>query len=447
MMLFLELALLLACIVIGARIGGIALGTVSGIGLVLFVFLFAMPPGSPPATVLGMILAVITALSMMEAAGGLDYMVEMAEKVLRKNPGRITFLAPIVTYVLIFAAGTQHVIYALLPVIAEVARKAGVRPERPLSISVIAAQQGLIASPVSAVTVALVAVLASTRSGAGLPQIMMVTIPATLIGMTAGILSVNWKGKPLAEDPEYQRRLAEGLVKPPEERAPLEGAARTRAMGSCLLFLGAVAVVVAVGLFPKLRPLFETVKDGATVTGRVEMGPAIMIVMLAAAGLITLLFKAKPADAIKGGLMRGGLVAIISILGVSWMGSSFFEANRQVIVGTISEIIGAHPWVFAFGLFVLCILLFSQAATIVILGPVGVALGLPAASLIGVYPAVNGNFFLPTYGTVLAAVSFDQTGTTRIGKYLLNHSFMIPGLVTTATATVAALLLSSVLIG
>ncbi|HHQ47284.1 MAG TPA: anaerobic C4-dicarboxylate transporter [Acidobacteria bacterium] len=446
-MLFLELALLLACIVIGARIGGIALGTVSGIGLVLFVFVFAMPPGNPPATVLGMILAVITALSMMEAAGGLDYMVEMAEKVLRKNPGRITFLAPIVTYVLIFAAGTQHVIYALLPVIAEVARKAGVRPERPLSISVIAAQQGLIASPVSAVTVALVAVLASTKSGAGLPQIMMVTIPATLIGMTAGILSVNWKGKPLAEDPEYQRRLAEGLVKPPEERAPLEGAARTRAMGSCLLFLGAVAVVVAVGLFPRLRPLFETVKDGATVTGRVEMGPAIMIVMLAAAGLITLLFKARPADAIKGGLMRGGLVAIISILGVSWMGSSFFEANRQVIVGTISEIIGAHPWVFALGLFVLCILLFSQAATIVILGPVGVALGLPAATLIGVYPAVNGNFFLPTYGTVLAAVSFDQTGTTRIGKYLLNHSFMIPGLVTTATATVAALALSSILIG
>ncbi len=444
-MLFLELALLLTCIVIGARLGGIALGTVSGIGLVLFVFLFAMPPGSPPATVLGMILAVITALSMMEAAGGLDYMVEMAESVLRKNPGRITVLAPLVTYLLIFAAGTQHVIYALLPVIAEVARKAGVRPERPLSISVIAAQHGLIASPVSAVTVALVAVLGGMD--VGLPQIMMVTIPATLIGVTAGILSVNWKGRPLEQDPEYQRRLAEGLVKPPEQRPPLEGAARKRAVGSCMLFLAAVGVVVAVGLFPGLRPLFETAKDGVAVTGRVEMGPAIMIIMLAAAGLITILFGAKPADAIKGGLMRGGLVAIISILGVSWMGSSFFEANREVIVGTISSIIGAHPWVFAFGLFVLCILLFSQAATIVILGPVGVALGLPAHALIGVYPAVNGNFFLPTYGTVLAAVSFDQTGTTKIGKYLLNHSFMVPGLVTTATATVAALVLASILVG
>ncbi len=445
-MIWIELILLLACIVIGARLGGIALGTVSGIGLVAFVFIFAMPPGSPPGTVLGMILAVITALSMMEAAGGLDYLVEMAEKVLRKNPGRITVLAPIVTYILIFAAGTQHVIYALLPVISEVARKAGIRPERPLSISVIAAQHGLIASPVSAVTVALVAVLAG--SDVGLPQIMMVTIPATLIGLAAGTLAVSFKGVPLDQDPEYRRRLAEGLVKPPAEKARLEGDARKKAIGSCSVFLLAVAVVVAVGLFPALRPAHTIVTEaGETVSSQVEMAPAIMIIMLAAAGLITLLFKAKPADAIKGGLMRGGLVAIISILGVSWMGSSFFTANREVIVGTISSIIGAHPWVFAFGLFVLCILLFSQAATIVILGPVGVALGLPAHLLIGVYPSVNGNFFLPTYGTVLAAVSFDQTGTTKIGKYLLNHSFMLPGLVTTATATAAALLLGSVLIG
>lgn len=444
-MLLIQLAILLACIVVGARLGGIALGTVSGIGLAIFVFGFGMPPGNPPATVLGMILAVITALSMMEASGGLDYLVETAEGVLRRNPQRITFLAPFVTYILIFAAGTQHVIYALLPVIAEVARKAGVRPERPLSMSVIAAQHGLIASPVSAVTVALVAAVAGLN--VGLPQIMMVTIPATLVGVLVGTLSVAWRGRELDEDPEYQRRLAEGLVKLPEEKPRLEGPARQKAIGSCSIFLGAVGLVVLIGLFPNLRPLYEVVTEGIATTGRVEMGPAIMIVMLAAAGLITLIFKAKPADAVKGGLMRGGLVAIISILGVSWMGSSFFEANQTAIVGSISSVIGQYPWVFAFGLFVLCILLFSQAATIVILAPVGVALGLPASMLIGVYPAVNGNFFLPTYGTVLAAVSFDQTGTTKIGKYLLNHSFMIPGLVTTATATAVALALSSILIG
>jgi anaerobic C4-dicarboxylate transporter DcuA len=297
------------------------------------------------------------------------------------------------------------------------------------------------------VTVALVGVFAVAGSDVGLPQIMMVTIPATVIGLVAGTLAVAWKGASLEDDPEYRRRLEAGLVKPPEARPALEGEARRRAVGSMTVFLLAVAAVVVIGLFPALRPVHTMVDEaGKTVTGQVGMAPAIMIVMLAAAGLITILFGAKPADAIKGGLMRGGLVAIISILGVSWMGSSFFLANRQTIVGGLTSIIGAHPWVFAIGLFVLCILLFSQAATITILGPVGVALGLPASILVGVYPSVNGNFFLPTYGTVLAAVSFDQTGTTRIGKYLLNHSFMIPGLVTTATATAAALALASFLI-
>ena len=440
---WIELAILLACILIGARLGGIALGTVAGLGLVVFVFGFRMPPGSPPGTVLGMILAVITALSVMEAAGGLDYLVETAERVLRNNPQRITFLAPFLTYVLIFAAGTQHVIYSLLPVIAEVSRKAGIRPERPMSMSVIAAQHGLIASPVSAVTVALVAALAGL--GAGLPQIMLITIPATLVGVLVGTLSVAWKGKELDRDPDYQKRLADGKVTPPEQKPPLEGAERRRALGSCVVFFSAVIAVVLIGLFPALRPVYAVAAEGVTETGQVEMGRAIMIVMLAAAGLIMLLFRTNPKAAVQGNLMRSGLVAIISILGVSWLGSSFFEGNQEAIVGTISSVIETYPWIFAAGLFVLSILLFSQAATIVILMPVAVALGLPVYLLIGVYPAVNGNFFLPTYGTVLAAVSFDQSGTTRIGKYLLNHSFMIPGLVTTATATGCALFLSSLI--
>ncbi len=443
-MLFFELSILLLCIVIGARLGGIALGTVSGIGLLFFMMVLGMPPGNPPAVVLGMILAVITALSMMEAAGGMDFLVDTAEKLLRKNPRRITVLAPFITYILIFAAGTQHVIYSLLPVIAEVSTKAGIRPERPLSMSVIAAQYGLIASPVSAVTVALLAAL--TTLGVSLDQIMMVTIPATLIAVTMGILSVLWKGKELADDPEYQRRVAEGVIKQQVEKAPMDDAARKRGMGACCVFLGAVMVVVLLGLFPVLRPSYEVMVDGTLVSAQVDMGRAIMIVMLAAGGLITLLFKASPAEAVSGKLMRGGLVAIISILGVSWLGSSFFTANEQVIVGTISNFIGSYPWVFALGLFVLSILLFSQAATIVILAPVGVALGMPVHLLLGVYPAVNGNFFLPTYGTVLAAVSFDQTGTTHIGKYLLNHSFMIPGLVATISGTLSALFFASVLL-
>ena len=437
-MILVELGILLTCILVGARLGGIALGTVSGIGLVVFVFLFGMPPGQPPAVVLGMILAVITALAVMEAAGGLRFLVETAERLLRRNPSRITFVAPVVTYLLIFGAGTQHVIYSLLPVIAEVARKAGVRPERPLSISVIAAQQGLIASPISAVSVALVAALAGFD--VSLADIMLVIIPATLVGLTVGTLSIAWRGLPLNEDPDYLAALQEHELTEEQAETSLTGKARQRGAGSCAAFITAVALIVVMGIFPELRPVYATDQAGSAL--RIDMAAAIMVVMLGVAGLITLLFKASPGEAVKGDLMRSGLVAIISILGVSWMGSSFFAANEVQIIESISAVIAQAPWLFALGLFCLSILLFSQAATIVILAPVGLALGLPPQLMVGLYPAVNGNFFLPTYGTVLAAVSFDQTGTTRIGKYVLNHSFMRPGLAATIGSTVTALLLS-----
>ena len=437
---WLELALLLLCIVIGARLGGIALGTVAGIGLVLFVFVFRMPPGGPPGTVLGMIIAVITALSLMQAAGGLDFLVGAAGRFLSDRPRQVSFFAPLVTYALVFASGTQHVVYALLPVIAEVSRKAGIRPERPLSASVIAAQSGVIASPISASTVALAGLLAGAE--VSLPQILLITVPATLVGASLATLSVAFRGPELADDAEYQRRLQEGLISAQVSLPTLEGAARRRAIGSCLVFLTAIVAVILIGLFPDARPAYEKVIEGVTETGQVEMGRAIMIVMLAAGGLIMILFRPSPQAAVQGSIMRGGLVALISILGVSWLGSSFFEANQQIIVGGIAGAIQSQPWVFAAGLFTLSILLFSQAATVVTLVPVGLALGLPPYLLVGSYAAVNGTFFLPTYGTVLAAVSFDQTGTTRIGKYLLNHSFMRPGLVNTATSTAVATVLA-----
>lgn len=444
-MLVIELAILLTCILVGARIGGIGLGIVSGLGLVVYVFLLGLPPGEPPGVVLGMILAVITALALMEAAGGLDYLVAAAEKLLRRHPQRITFVAPLVTYILIFAAGTQHVIYSLLPVIAEVSRKAEVRPERPLSISVIAAQQGLIASPISAVGVALLGVLATL--GVSLPQMLAVTMPASLCGVVLGTLSVAWRGPNLADDADYQALLKDtsnartGAGSP---QAPAPARPGPGGPGSCAVFLVAVLVIVAMGLFPELRPVYDHAADGAPL--RADMAQAIMIVMLAAAGAMALLFRASPASAVSGALMRSGLVAIISILGVSWLGSSFFAGNEALIVDTIAGVIEQAPLLFALGLFVLSILLFSQAATIVILAPVGVALGLPAHLLLGLYPAVNGNFFLPTYGTVLAAVSFDQTGTTRIGNYVLNHSFMRPGLVATISSTLVAIAISSLLL-
>jgi anaerobic C4-dicarboxylate transporter-like protein len=447
--LWLQLGLLLVCILIGARIGGIGLGVVAGIGLACFVLVFAMPPGQPPTTVLGMILAVVTALAIMEAAGGLALVVALAERVLRGNPRAVTLLAPLVMYVLIFMAGTQHVAYALLPVIAEVSEKAGVRPERPLSMSVIAAQHGLIASPISAVTVALLSGLAG--AAVSLPAILVVIIPATLIGVLAGVASVAWRGPELADDPGYRQRRATVAMAAPAKTATPAAAARApfgrAAVGCCVLFLAALVGVVLLGIFPELRPEYVSVTTSGTKTGQVEMSRAIMILMLAAAGLMMLLFRPDPDAALKGSVMRGGLVAIVCILGVSWMGSSFFAANEATIVREIADVVRARPGVFALGLFVLSLLLFSQAAAVAILVPVGVALGLPAALLVGLYPAVNGNFFLPTYGTVLAAVSFDKTGTTRIGSYVLNHSFMRPGMVSTIVSTGVALVLARLVLG
>jgi anaerobic C4-dicarboxylate transporter DcuA len=442
-MIWIELLILLVCIIIGARLGGIALGTVAGIGLFAFVFLFGLPPGGPPQTVLGMIIAVITALATMQAAGGLDYLVSVAEKVMRKRPQYITFVAPVVTYLLVLASGTTHVIYALLPVIAEVSRNGKVRPERPLSISVIAGFQGVIASPISAATVAMLGFLLS--QGFSLPRLLAITIPSTFLGVVFGSLSVAWRGKALDKDSDYQVRLAKGEVKEPGPSPVLRGKDLFRARGSMLFFLSAILVVVLIGMFPNLRPAYEVAGQNVTETDQVGMGMAIMIVMIAIAGLIMIVFKASPEVALKGTIMRSGITAIICILGISWLGSSFFEGNRGFIVDGISNIVHAYPWTFAVGLFLLSSMLFSQAATVAILMPVGLALKLPPLTLVALYPAANGIFFLPTYGTLLAAVSFDQTGTTKIGRLLLNHSFMRPGLVTIISTIVIGLLLSSIL--
>jgi anaerobic C4-dicarboxylate transporter DcuA len=440
-MMWIELLILFACIVIGARLGGIGLGTMGGIGLVILVFVFGLPPGSPPGIVLGMIIAVITALAAMQSAGGLDYLISFATKVMRKNPRNITFVAPFVTFFLIMASGTQHVIYALLPVIAEVSTNAGVRPERPLSISVTASMYGVISSPISAATVALLAALVSFN--VSLLQIMIVIIPASLLGVLVGTLSVAWKGKELKDDPEYQERLKSGKIQEAAQAVEMAKEKLGNARNSLLLFLVAIVVVVFIGIFPELRPTYEMFTGETSAFHQLEMGDSIMIIMLATAGIMMMFFKAKPAEAVKGSIMNGGVVAVISILGVSWMGSSFFEGNRIEIVDGISGIIQQAPWVLVIGLFVLSMLLFSQAATVVTLMPVAVVLGMPLWILIAVYPAVNGFFFLPTYGTVLAAVSFDRTGTTKIGKYLLNHSFMLPGFVTLIATTIFAFIISS----
>jgi anaerobic C4-dicarboxylate transporter DcuA len=443
-MIWLELLIVLVCIFVGSRLGGIALGAVAGIGLVVLVFVFGLPPGMPPRTVLGMILAVITAAATMQAAGGLDYLIVIADRMLRIWPSGITLVAPVIAYVFTLAAGTGHIIYALLPVIAEVSRQAGVRPERPLSIATIASQQAITASPISAATVALLGLV--TPTGIRLQSILLICIPSTLLGSLLGAVAVMWKGPELKDDPIYKDRLAKGLIEDPASGTTLEGSHLMRARGSVITFLLAGLLVVGLGLFPSMRPTYSVSTMGQETVDQVEIAPAIMIVMLAAAGINILLFRASPVAAVKGSIMNAGMVALISIAGLGWLGSSFFEGNRHFIVHSISSVVRQHTWVFALGLFALSVLLASQAATVVTLMPIGIALGLGSPALIAAFPAVNGYFFLPTYATLLAAISFDQTGTTRIGQYILNHSFMIPGIVATVSSVVIAFLIGRIVL-
>lgn len=430
----LQFAFVLTAIIVGARLGGIGLGVMGGIGLGILTFVFGLQPTAPPIDVMLMIVAVITAASCMQAAGGLDLMVKAAEHLLRKRPAQITFLSPLVTYFFSFVAGTGHVAYSVLPVIAEVARETKIRPERPLGIAVIASQQAITASPISAATVALLGLLSGFQIS--LANILMVTIPATLLGVFLGALYSLRVGKNLEDDPEYQRRIREGLIDNRHYEA--QGVSNKRnALISVFIFILATVFIVIFGSFDNLRP--SHLVDGNVIT--VDMSAIIEILMLSAAALILLLTRANSIKAAQGSVFSAGMQAVVAIFGIAWMGDTFLQGNMTELKNSIEGIVTQMPWLFGIALFVMSILLYSQAATVRAFMPLGVALGISPYLLIAMFPAVNGYFFIPNYPTVVAAINFDQTGTTRIGKYVLNHSFMMPGLIATVTSVVTGLIL------
>lgn len=437
-MFWIHLLILLGCIIIGARIGGLGLGVMGGVGIAIFVFIFGLQPTSPPIDVMLMILAVITAAGALQAAGGLEYLVYLAEKALRKNPKYITYVAPIVTYLFTFCAGTGHVAYSVLPVIAEVSRESGVRPERPMSIAVIASQQAITASPISAATVALLALL--TGFDITLLDILLITIPSTFIACMLAAFVSSKMGKELNEDPIYLQRLEEGLA--PIKKDKKEYVASKGSKSSVIIFLIAALLVVLFGSIETLRP-------GWTIDGeftRMAMPVTIEMIMLSAAAFIILICKANVDTIVSGSIFKAGATAVVAIFGIAWMGDTFFNGNAEFITNNISSLVTAAPWLFAIALFVLSILLYSQAATVRTLMPLGITLGINPALLIAMFPAVNGYFFIPNYPTVVAAINFDQTGTTRIGKYILNHSFMVPGLIATVASIGIGILLSMVVL-
>ena len=426
----LQLLFVLVAIIIGARLGGIGLGVMGGVGLAILTFVFGLQPTTPPIDVMLMIAAVISAASCMQAAGGLDYMVKIAERLLRKNPSHVTILAPLVTYFFTFLAGTGHVAYSVLPVIAEVATETKIRPERPLGIAVIASQQGITASPISAATVALLGLLAGYDIT--LFDILKICVPATLIGVLVGAFFSMKVGKELVDDPEYQRRLQSGMLS--DKHVELKDVQnKFKAQLSVGLFLAATFLIVLFGSIPSLRPTFDGVALG--------MPSLIEILMLSAAALILLLTKTDGIKATQGSIFPAGMQAVIAIFGIAWMGDTFINGNITQLTASIEGIVTEMPWLFGLALFVMSILLYSQAATVRAIVPLGIALGMSPMMLIALFPAVNGYFFIPNYPTVVAAINFDRTGTTGIGKYILNHSFMMPGLVATVVSLVASLLL------
>ena len=429
----LQLLFVLVAIIIGARLGGIGLGVMGGVGLAILTFIFGLQPTAPPIDVMLMIAAVISAASCMQAAGGLDYMVKIAERMLRKNPSQVTIIAPLVTYTFTFLAGTGHVAYSVLPVIAEVATETKIRPERPLGIAVIASQQGITASPISAATVALLGLLAGFDIT--LFDILKICVPATLIGVLVGAFFSKKVGKDLVDDPEYQRRLKEGMLSDKHVKLN-EVENKFKAQLSVGLFLAATLLIVLFGSIPSLRPTF-----GETTLG---MPALIEILMLSAAALILILTRTDGIKATQGSIFPAGMQAVIAIFGIAWMGDTFINGNIAQLTSSIEGIVTEMPWLFGVALFVMSILLYSQAATVRAIVPLGIALGMSPMMLIALFPAVNGYFFIPNYPTVVAAINFDRTGTTGIGKYILNHSFMMPGLVATVVALGVGLLLIQV---
>ena len=441
-----QFIIVLVCILLGAQAGGIGLGVFGGLGLAILTFGFGLEPTSPPIDVMLMMMAGVAAASAMQAAGGLDLMVKAATKLLRKNPKYITFMAPAVTYIFTIFAGTGHVAYSVLPVIAEVARRNGIRPERPLSMAVIASQFSIVASPIAAAVTSAVSYLTPYHLSIG--QILMVTMPSTVLGIAIACIFVNKMGKELKDDPEYQRRLKDPayqeIFAAQVSEVEMESSAGERsAKISLFIFICAAVLVVILGSSSAFRPAFAQA-DGTMKA--LTMPHTIEIVMLTAGALIIMLCKPDGTAITRGSVFHAGMRAAMAIFGVAWLGDTLFNAHLDELKTLVSGLVETAPWTFAFALFAFSVLVNSQGATVATLFPLGVSLGIPPEIMVGTFVAVNGYFFIPNYGPIIASIDFDTTGTTRIGRYILNHSFMIPGLLSMAFSLVLGLAFAKMLL-
>ena len=429
-----QLLIVLGALWVGSRYGSLALGAISGIGLAILVFCFGMKPGTPPTDVIYIIIAAVTCAGIMQASGGMDWLIQLAEKMLRKHPDSITFLAPLTTFFLTVLVGTGHVVYTLMPIICDIALKKGIRPERPCGVASIASQVGITCSPIAAAVVAFVSISNANGFDITIPQVLMITIPACICGLMAAAAASYKRGLDLDKDPVFQAKIAD-----PEQRAYIYGNTATTldreipqsAKNSVFIFLGALVMVVFFAIFlPKLTYL------------HVKMNQVIQIIMITAAALMIIFCKASPKKAVAGPVWQSGMVAVVAIYGIAWMADTYFGNYMPQIQDMLDEVVSAYPWTIALVFFAVSVLINSQGAVVVAMLPLAYKLGIPGVILLGVLPSVYGYFFIPNYPSDIATVNFDRSGTTVIGKYLLNHSFMMPGLICVIVSTIVAYLLT-----
>ena len=434
-MFYIHMLLLLAVIFVGIRHGGIAFGLLGGLGVSVLAFVFGIAPGTPPVSVMLIILAVVAASATLEATGGLKLLVKFAEKLLRKHPEHIVFLGPLCTYSLTVLVGTGHSVYPLLPVIYDVSYKKGIRPERPLAIATVASQMGITASPIAAAAAVVLATAVDNNLDISLVDVLMVTIPSTLMGL---LVACSWsltRGKDLDKDEAFQARLKdpefrESLVDPQAEDAQTLASESTAKKGLTVFLLGIFAVIMIAMFSKQLLP------------AGVNMSVAIQFMMLSVGGVILLATNVSPTKIVTSNVFTAGMTAVIIIFGIAWMSDTIIGHHKTYLVSAVSDIVSVYPWTFAIAMFVVSVFLKSQAAVLTIMLPLGFSLGIPAPVLIGVLPACYAYFFFPFYPSDLAAISFDRTGTTHIGKYVLNHSFIVPGFIGVVTATILGYFIS-----
>lgn len=440
----LQLLIVLAALYVGSRYGSLALGAISGIGLAILVLGFGMKPGNPPTDVIYIIIAAVTCAGIMQAAGGMDWLIQIAEKLLRKHPEHITFLAPLCTFFLTVLVGTGHVVYTLMPIICDISLKKGIRPERPCGVASVASQVGITCSPIAAAVASFVIISNSNGFDINNLQVIAVTIPACLCGLMAAALCSYKRGKDLDKDPVFQERKANPKMYKymyGETASVLDKEVTKSAKMSVYIFLGALLVITLYSFFQiighDIRP---------TVNGKpIGMNIIIQIVMISAAAFMIIFAKANPRQAVIGNVWQSGMVAVIAIYGIAWLADTYFGNYLPQMQSSLEGLVSKYPWAISLVFFAVSVLVNSQGAVVVAMLPLAYSLGIPGPVLLGVLPSVYGYFFIPNYPSDIATVTFDRSGTTRIGKYLLNHSFMMPGLVSVITSTIVATLITKLI--